>query len=42
VKYTKTIEIGTLNGTTETGNVEFYDISDTNKTSLLTIPIRLR
>jgi len=42
VKFTKTIEIGTLNGTTETGNVEFYDISDTNKTSLLTIPIRLR
>jgi hypothetical protein len=42
VKFDQTVEIGTLSRTTETGNVEFYDISDTNKTPLLSIPIRLR
>lgn len=42
VKFDQTVEIGTLSGTAETGIVEFYDITDTTKTSLLNIQVRLR
>lgn len=42
VKFSQTVEIGTFNYTTETGSVEFYDISDSNKTSILSIPVRFK
>lgn len=42
VKIESTLDISTLSGISDTGVVEFYDVSSSSSTSLLSIPVRFK